>query len=45
VRAQGVREGLWHAVLRFVVIVGILEIDPIVEQRLSKTAVEIGRGQ
>ena len=44
-RAQGVHEGSWHAVLRFAVILGILAIDPIVEQRFSKTAVEIYRGQ
>jgi len=31
--------------LRFVVIIGILEIDPIVEQCFLKAAIEIDRGQ
>jgi len=44
-RAQGTHEGSSHVVLRFIVMLGTLEIDPIVEQRFSKIAVEIDRGQ
>lgn len=43
-RAQGLHEGVRSVVFRVVVILRILEIDAIVEQRSDNTPVEVRRG-